>query len=264
MRKYFVYFNVGFKNLATYKADFIIYIIANMVFFFIYFALWTNIYSASGATEINTYSLSNTITYFFITSLLFRFDPTFAMYLNEMIWDGGLTNDLVKPWSAIIVDIVFTLAELSLRVLLYLPFCLFIFIVAFNYIDLPGFLNLLYFLMTVILGVFLSISFYEIIHALCFHFGDQDANINLVSYIVAFLAGGFFPLAFLPHGLKTVFEILPFRFLFDVPANIFLGKLSGLEILSAWTQMLAWTALFFVVFYFLFKTGLKKYTGTGR
>jgi len=264
MYKYLVYYQVGFKNLATYKADFIIHIIANMVFFFIYFALWKSIYSTTGTAEINTYSLSNTITYFFITSILFRFEPTFAMYLNESIWDGYLTNDLVRPWSAIAADIIFTIAEVSLRVLLYLPFCLFIFLVAANYIDLPTFANLFYFLITVIFGLFMSIAFYEIIHALCFYFGDQEANINLISYIVVFLAGGFFPLLFLPQALQSFFHLLPFRFLFDVPANIFLGKFSFLEILGIWTQMIAWTVGFFAIFMFLFKNGLKRYTGTGR
>lgn len=264
MRQYVAYFQVSFKNLSTYKADFIIYIIANMVFFFIFFALWKNIYSASGITEINTYSLSNTITYYFITSFIFRLDPTFAMYLNDTIWNGNLTNDLIKPWSAILVDILFTLAELLLRILLYLPFCLFIFIFALGYINLPSFPNLIYFSMTVFLGIFLGIAFYEIIHALCFHFGDQEANISLVSYIVSFLAGGFFPLAFLPQGLKTFFNLLPFRFLFDAPANIFLGKLSMAEILSVWGQMIIWTLLFFGIFLIIFKKGLKKYTGTGR
>lgn len=262
--KYWVYFQTSFRNTLAYKADFIIYIIANMVFFFISFALWKNIYSTSGAAEISSYTLSQTITYYFVTSFIFRLDPTFKMYLNETIWTGYFTNDLIKPWNAVIVDIVYTLNELFLNFLLYLPFCFFIFIVAYQYINIPSLANLIYFFITVILGIFLAFSFYEIIHAFCFHFGDQDANISLVSYIVSFLAGGFFPLAFLPEKLKNIFEFLPFKFLFDVPANIYLGKLTILEIFSSWGQMIVWIAVFFAIFYIIYKTGLKKYTGTGR
>lgn len=264
MRKYLIYYQVAFKNVLAYKADFIIYIIANMVFFFIYFALWKSIYSSTGTTDIHSYSLINTITYYFVTSFIFRLDPAGAMFLNETIWNGSFTNDLIKPWNAIVVDVVYTLAELSLRVLLYLPFCFFIFIVAFSYISLPGFANLIYFLITVILGVFLNISLYEIIHALCFHFGDQGANIDLIGYLIVLPAGGFFPLAFLPETVKTIVNFLPFRFLFDTPANIYLGKLGFGEIISAWGQMILWTVFFFLIFYFIFRSGLKKYTGTGR
>lgn len=264
MRKYLVYYQVALKDILAYKADFIIYIIANMVFFFIYFALWKNIYTSTGITEIHSYSLINTITYYFVTAFIFRLDPAGAMSLNNVIWNGSFTNDLVKPWSAIVVDIVYTLAELSARVLLYLPFCLFIFVVAFSYISLPGFANLIYFLITVILGVFLSISLYEIVHALCFHFGDQEANIDLVSYLIGLPAGAFFPLAFLPEGIKVIVKILPFRFLFDTPANIYLGKLPFNEILWSWAQMILWTLVFLTIFYFIYRSGLKKYTGTGR
>lgn len=264
MLKYLTYFKLSFKDLSAYRADFIIYIIANMVFFFIFFALWKNIYTNSGAIELNSYTLANMVTYYFVTSLIYRLDPTYAMYMNNMIWNGNITNDLIKPWGAVLVDMLFTLAELSLRFLLYLPFCFFILVVAFQYIDIPSVINLVYFFITVILGIFLAMSFYYILHGLCFHFGDQDANISLISYIVAFLAGGLFPLAFLPASLKTFFYVLPFRFLFDTPANIFLGKLSFPEILTAWGQMIIWTIVFFLIFYCIFKSGLKKYAGTGR
>lgn len=264
MQKYLTYYRVAFKDILAYKADIIIYIIANMIFFFIYLALWKNIYTSTGTAEIHSYSLVNTITYYFVTSFIFRLDPTGAMFLNDSIWMGTFTNDLVKPWNAVLVDIFYTLAELSVRLLLYLPFCLFIFIVAFNYLSLPNIENLIYFLITVILGIFLNISFLQIFHALCFHFGDQETNIGLISYLVALPAGGFFPLAFLPEGIRAVVKVLPFRFLFDVPANIYLGKLPFNEIAWSWVQMILWIVLFFVIFYFIYKSGLKKFTGTGR
>lgn len=264
MKKYLIYFKVGFLDLLAYRADFIIYIVFNMVFFFVFLALWKNIYTGTGITEINNYSLNNTITYYFITSLIFRLDPTFSMYLNYTVWNGSFTNDLIKPWSALAVDLIYTLSELLLKLLLYLPFCFFIYIVSSQYINLPGFNNLIYFLITIFLGIFLAYYFYQMIHALCFHFGDQENNIGLVSFVVAFLAGGTFPLAFLPDKIRAIFEVLPFRFLFDVPANIFLEKLSEAQILLNWLQMILWTILFATIFYFIYRTGLKKYTGTGR
>jgi len=264
MLKYLIYYKVAFKDILAYKADFIIYIIANMVFFFVYFAIWKNIYTSTSTIEIHNYTLINTVTYYFVTSFIFRLDPTGAMFLNETVWMGTFTNDLIKPWSAVLIDISYTLAELSVRVLLYLPFCLFIFIVAFNYLSLPSLGNLVYFLITVILGIFLNIAFYEIFHALCFHFGDQEANISLLNYLVALPAGGLFPLAFLPETLHKITNVLPFRFLFDTPANIYLGKLTTSEIVSSWGQMILWIVLFFLIFYFIYRSGLKKYTGTGR
>lgn len=261
MLKYLIYFKLAFNDLLAYKANFIIYIVANMVFFFLYFTIWKNIYTTNGLTDIAAFTLNNTVTYYFITSFMFRLDPTNAMYLNETVWSGSFTNDLIKPWSAIIIDFVYTLNELCVRVLLYLPFAAFMFFAASGFVDLPTIPNLIYFIITCILAIFLSFFFYNIIHALCFHFGDQDANISLLSYFIAFPAGGFFPLAFLPETLRKIAYVLPFRFLFDTPANIYLGKLSQGQIFSAWGQMVLWIVVFFIIFYIVFKTGLKKYTG---
>lgn len=262
--KYWAYFWTSFRSTSTYKVDFIIYIFANMIFFFIFFAVWKSIYLGSGVTEISNYTLTQTITYYLITSSIFRFDPTAFMYLNEDIWIGTYTNDLIKPWNAVWVDIVYTLNQLFFNVLLYIPFVAVIVVIASEYLILATPLNMIFTLITVIIGVFLAISFYLIIHALCLHIGDQDANISLSSYIISFLAGGFLPLSFLPGKIQSVVQVLPFRFLFDVPANIYLGKLTTLQVYSSWGQMLLWMALFFIIFYFIYKTGIKKYTGTGR
>ena len=264
MRKYFSYYQFAIKDIFAYKADIIITIIANMVFFFVYFALWKSIYTANDITAIHSYTLTNTVTYYFVTSFIFRLDPSSAMFLNEGIWTGFFTNDIIKPWSALFIDVVYTLAELTTRLLLYIPFCIFIFVVASSYISLPSLPNLIYFVITVILGIFLGIAFYEIIHGLCFHYGDQDANIGLISFLIILPAGGLFPLSFLPEAAKTIVYHLPFRFLFDTPANIYLGKMAFPAIAWSWVQMILWTILFFVIFCFVYKTGVKKYTGTGR
>lgn len=250
--------------MTAYKADFALSNVFNMVFFIIYFVLWKTIYNATGAAEISSYSLSNTITYYFIIAIIFRFELDNAMYLGEEIWNGQFSNDLIKPWNVKIVHLLATMADVGLSVLVSIPLFILLFIMAHSYINFLSFTNLFFFLVTLVLGFFLNLVVYFILHSLTFFFGDQDANIKLASYLIVFFAGGFFPLAFLPLGLKGIFQALPFKFLFDIPANIFLGKLSTMEILSSWGQMVFWILIFYLVFHFLFKHGLKKYTGVGR
>jgi len=235
-----------------------------MVFFFIYLAIWKTIYLSTNSTEINGYSLSNTITYYFATSIIFRLDVSSSIWLASDIWDGAIANDLVKPWNVKVIHFLVSLSQIGVDFLLFLPFCIFIFFIAHEYLIFPDLLNLLFFVITLILGFFLNMFFNLIFHSLTFHFGDQEANIELVNYIVGFLAGSVFPLVFLPELMKRLFYFLPFRFLFDTPANIFLGKLTFSEILSCWLQMGLWIAIFYLIFFFIFKSGLKKFTGTGK
>jgi len=264
MKKYLAYFIVSFRSFSTYKADFLVGIIFNLVYFFIYFSLWKAIYSSSGNALIGTYTLASTITYYFIITLIFRLDISGKIWLGSDVWDGYFTNDLVKPWNAIAVHTLITLSDLAIEIMLYLPFAAIIFMFAFNYILLPTFAMFIFFLITLILGIFLNFTINFCIQALTFHFGDQEGNTNLINYIISFFAGGIFPLAFLPENLRNIFMSLPFRYLFDFPANVFLGKISVSEIWIGWAQMLIWGLIFALVFKFIYSTGLKKYTGTGR
>lgn len=264
MKKYLTYFDVSFRAFFTYKADFLVGIIFNLVYFFIYFALWRAIYAGSGETTIANYTLTSTITYYFVVTFIYRLDISSRIWLGNDIWNGSFTNDLVKPWNAITVQILTTLSELAIEILLYIPFAIFIFLFAFNYMLLPGAAMILFFFITLVLGIFLNFAINLAIHALTFHFGDQEGNANLINYLISFFAGGIFPLAFLPLHLKSIFLALPFRYLFDFPANIFLGKIAPKEMYIGWLQMIIWGIIFSLVFLYIYKKGLKKYTGTGR
>jgi len=264
MKKYLTYFKTSFKAFFTYKADFLVGIILNLVFFFIYFTLWKTIYTTSGDLQIGNYTLAATISYYFIITLIFRLDVSGRIWMGNDIWNGSYTNDLVKPWSAVTIQILTTISELAIEIILYIPFAIFIFVFAFSYILMPPLAIFLCFLLTLILVIFLNFAINLSIHALTFHFGDQEGSGNLINYLISFIAGGIFPLAFLPENVKNIFMALPFRYLFDFPANVFLNKIPLNEIYIGWLQMLGWGLFFTLIFAIIYKTGLKKYTGTGR
>lgn len=250
--------------MVTYKADYYFMLLADCIYFFIFYAIWSNVYLQNGITEIGSYTLSNTITYYFATAIIFRIDVIDAIYLGNEIWNGNFTNDVIKPWNIKGVHVIATLVELLIRVGFYIPVAIVIWLAARNYIVLPNFQTFVLFLITLFFVFALSFSFMMIFQTLYFYFGDQGGLVGLISYIVVFLAGGVFPLTFLGGNLGVLFKALPFRFLFDVPSNIFLGRFSTMEVFGIWGQMVLWTILFWLIFSFLFKKGLKYYTGTGR
>lgn len=263
MTKYWTYLGVCFKAFFTYKADFALSIGFNMIFFFIFLFVWKSVYGANSGESIANYTLSGVITYYLATSLIYRTELNSSIYLGQIIWNGDFTNDLIKPWNAYFVDIFAAISDVMVSLIIYVPFFAVMIIAAHDYIIFPSFLYSFYFVITLLLAFIMNLWINYSLHALTFYWGDQEPNIGLINYIISFLAGGFFPLAFLPADLAW-FKYLPFRFLFDVPANIFLQKLSLMQILSSWGQMLIWIVIFYLIFFLIYKNGLKKYTGTGR
>lgn len=264
MSKYLSFFKTSIKSEFTYKADFILSMLINSLFFFIYYAVWKAVYSNSGTIEISTYTLSATITYYFITSLLFRIDISNFVYMGWMIWTGEFSNDLVKPWSPKLIHAIVPVADVIINFFLYLPVMVVIYIFTSQYILIPNLLTLFYFIVTVCLSIILSLIINLGLNSLVFFFGDQESNIGLINYLMAFMAGAFFPLVFLPHSISKIFYILPFKYLFDVPINVYLGRFSSIDIFKGWISMIVWILVFYVLFKFVYAKGLKRYTGTGR
>jgi len=264
MKKYLKYFLTNFHEEATYKADFIFYIGSEIVFFVVFYFIWTNVYSKGGVSDISSFSLSTTITYYFLTSLLFRLNPAQAIYLNRSIWNGELTNEIAKPYSVKLIYLVSSLSIMAMEMIAYLPFAAIILIFVSKYIVFVSFGYLFLFIISMVLASLLGITLYLLLHSLCFHFGDQDANIGLIGYLIAFFGGALFPLRFLPSGLYRAFSYLPFKYLYDFPANIYLGKIAPRDIWVGFAEMFVWIVVFFCLYYFSFQSGLKKYAAVGR
>ena len=264
MRKYFKYFQINFKEEATYKADYIFHIGSEVVFFFVFYFIWTNVYSKGGVSDISSFSLPATITYYFITSLLFRLNPAQSIYLNSAIWRGELTNEIPKPYNIKLIYFVSSLSIMAMDIVTYLPFAIIILLFVGKYIVFVSFWNLFLFIISMILSSTLGIGIYLFLHSLCFHFGDQDANLGLVGYLISFVGGAWVPLKFLPDGLYSAFSYLPFKYLFDFPASIYLGKVTNGDVWLGFVQIIFWIIIFFSLYRYSFRSGLKKYAAVGR
>jgi len=264
MNKYFHYLKLNLREEFAYKADFFIDVAFNVSFFLVFFFVWKAVYSSGNLTEIANYSLANTITYYFLTSLIFRLGLGENMYLNREIWNGWITYELVRPYSPKLIYILTAYVMSFISFAFFIPIAIVIIIFAAQYLILPSLAMFLLFLVTILLSLTLAISFNAILHSLCFYFGDQDANITLTNYVFSMLGGALIPLNFLPAGLFQVLNYLPFKFIFYVPINIFMGKVPIDQIYSSWFQMIAWIIVFFSLYYFIFQNGLKKYAAVGR
>ncbi|HOX41557.1 MAG TPA: hypothetical protein PK263_05195 [bacterium] len=244
MRKYWEYYKIAVRNQTAYKVDIVVNIASNMVFFYVFFALWVRIFSQNGISEINTYSLSMTVTYYLITTVIFRLVPWDAIYLNQDVWSGYFTNDLIKPWNARVVQFLATMGETLTSFVYGIPVLVVVFLTVGKYLVLPDALHAISFVITLLIGFFLIMSFVLIFHSFVFYFGDQDPNIGIVTYLLMFLSGGVFPLGFLPEKTRVIFESLPFKYIFDVPTNMFLNKFDSTEIALIWLKMILWTLVF--------------------
>lgn len=86
----------------------------------------------------------------------------------------------------------------------------------------------------------------------------------LFTVIVSFFAGSLFPLDILPPILFNLLKLAPFPYLLFFPLNIYLGKISNLEIFSGILISLFWVVFLFWAVRLVFQKGLRIYAAWGR
>ena len=60
---------------------------------------------------------------------------------------------------------------------------------------------------------------------------------------VEFLSGSLIPIPFMPLGVRTVIELLPFASMHNVPLRIYSGDLAGEEMLRAVLFQIVWIGI---------------------
>ncbi len=67
----------------------------------------------------------------------------------------------------------------------------------------------------------------------------------------------------LPEPWSTLVELLPLKYLAYFPAAVFLGKMSGPELIWGLSVEFVWILFFIGLSRFLYHRGVKRYSGFG-
>ena len=92
---------------------------------------------------------------------------------------------------------------------------------------------------------------------------SKDAEERRKALFSFFLSGHMFPLDMLPQPWQMLVEILPLQYLAYFPAAVFLGKVTGPDLATHLVIETAWIALFIAISHWLYRRGVKRYSGFG-
>ncbi|HLX57504.1 MAG TPA: ABC-2 family transporter protein [Ktedonobacteraceae bacterium] len=90
------------------------------------------------------------------------------------------------------------------------------------------------------IGAMIGIAYRVLFNIAAFWIVEARAFGTLATVIALIFTGNYVPLPFFPAWLRAIADWLPFSGLMNVPAQIFLGKLAGGEMLLEFLRQLAW------------------------
>ena len=230
----------GMQELVAYRANFICFFIGEIMSAFIMFFVWRAVFDSSDSTTFMGFTMEDMVVYLFIsflTGYITYSDGAWAV--GEEIVDGSIAMRMIRPCS---FEMCFLFQELGNRIvstaIIFAPMVLGVEIYRFAVTGAVRF-NIVYFLfyiLSMLLAYMISFYFNVCYGFMAFFFKNLWGTGLIKETLVNFLSGGAIPLAFLPAGLATVLNILPFASLSYTPVMIYMGMYSAGEI--AWHMAL--------------------------
>lgn len=252
-RTYKPFTRAGIQEAVAYRANFICFLIGEIMSAFIMYFVWKAVFLSTDGTTFMGFTMEDMVVYLFITFLtgyLTYSDGAYAV--GEEIIDGSIAMRMIKPCS---FEMCFLFQELGNRIisvsLIFIPIVTGVEIYRAVISGMVRF-QVEYFLLYIVsLLIAYMISFYfNVCYGfMAFFFKNLWGTSLIKETVVGFLSGATIPLAFLPSGLASVLNFLPFASLSYTPVMIYMGMYSFGEI--AWRIGLQ-------LFWLLFMFGISK------
>lgn len=191
--------------------------------------------------EVVGYDVSDALRYTWLTQALLMYSYMWGWWeVAATIRTGQIATDLAKPYDFFL----FWLSHDAGRAAYHLAFrglpTYAAGMLLFG-IDLPTSPAVwAWFVVSLVFAELVSFSFRFLVNLSAFWLLDHRGVAVLSGIVASFFSGLLVPVAFFPDWLRAVSAWLPFESILYTPSSLFLGKLSGGDLLWALGQQLLW------------------------
>ena len=262
------------EERLAYRTDFALGTVMRFLPIVTQVFLWTAVFNASDRTDIAGYSRDNIVAYYLLAMLTRAFSsmPGLAGGISRSIRDGSVKKYLIQP-----VDYIgFLLASRIAHKLVYyivamLPFVSVLFFCRSYFPPAPDGLTIVAYILSLVLSFLLGFFLEATLGMIAFWFLEVSSIIFAYMLFQYLLSGHMFPidmLADIPTGiagvsLADVVRFLPFEYTAYFPAAVWLGKITGWELVAGLLIELVWLLVMIGVCRFVWWRGTKRYSGFG-
>ena len=254
---------VNWAEQWQYRANLIMYIFYWLVSPIIYLAVWTSIANANG--DVNGLTANDFITYYMILLICDQVTSNIIIHIfANKVQDGTLSGELIKPihpmlTNTLVSDIAFKTLNMMILTPIWIVLAL-LFKPDFASVSIEG---ILLSIPALLLGYMINFLLSGTLTSLAF-WTTRVFSIHEFYYALALLfSGQFVPLQLMPQAIQSIAKFLPFQLLIYVPIQIIQGNLTMSEITQAYMTGTAWLAIALMLFLWVWREGVKRYSAVG-
>jgi len=255
-------FKVTLASFIQYRAALVIWLIGHVLEPLIYLVVWTTV-SSSTDGSVGGFTAADFAAYFIVLMVVNHITYTWIMYEYEYrVRQGTLSPELLRPVHPIHSDI----ADNITSKLITLPGMLAI-AALMSFFFRPA-LHAVPWAMAafipVVLLAFIVRFLTEWTLALVAFWTTRVSAMNQMYFMaMLFFSGQIAPLELLPHPVRVVAFVLPFRWTVGFPTELLLGRLTPAQVLAGIGMQVAWLAVALILMRFVWRAGLKVYSAVG-
>ena len=246
-----------YAHMLEYRAEIFLWALSNSLPI-ILMGVWIEA-SRSGNFGLSTQDFAR---YFFSIFLVNQFTTIWVIWEFEReVVEGRLSFRLLQPIDPVWHHVARHLAEKITRLPLILVFCILFFVLYPQATWLPKLTNIFFCAMAIALAFTLRFAIQYTFAMLAFWTERASAIQQFWYLFYIFLSGTIAPLEVFPPTVRQIVEYTPFPYMMHFPAAI----LTGLDVNIALSIgiTIGWTILFLFLNRWLWRKGLKQYSGMG-
>lgn len=264
---YFKFTKCRLQQKMTYKFNFILTNIGQLIRCFIQTFLWRAIFLNSESEIINGFTSTDMILYVFMSAVIVNMTTSYPdSIMGYEVREGKIGLDIIKPINLQKKLYFDSLSDfISGTTFVALPlWCMIIFILfLLNKAVVISVKSLILFVISAFIGFNVMFLFNYCFGLISFFVTNMWGIRNLKHTIVGFLSGAIIPLSFFPKVIQGLFNILPFSSINYTPVMIYLGKITGYEILLVIGIQVVWIVILFFLSQGLWSMAIKRFTMLG-
>lgn len=263
---------IALEERLVYRGDFALGTLMRFLPIVTQIFLWWAVFESigrgqRGAADVAGYSFENMVAYYLLTMLSRAFSsmPGLASGIALQIRNGEIKKFLIQP-----IDLLgFLLLNRVAHKLAYYsvalgPFALVFFLCRGYFVGgWPDAVTMCAFVASLVMGFLLGFFLEAAIGLIGFWFLEVTSLLFIYMLFSFFLSGHMFPLDMLPAPWSQLVDVMPLKYLAYFPSAIFLGKITGDELVTGLWVEAAWLAFFIVLSRWMFHRGVKRYSGFG-
>ncbi len=254
---------VNWAEQWQYRANLIMYLLYWLVSPIIYLAVWTSIANSKGS--VNGLTANDFVTYYMTLLIVDQITSNIVIHtFAYKVQDGTLSPELVRPIHPMLTNaLVNNVAFKVLNIIGFIPVWIILFFLYkpdFSHVTLHG---ILLGIPAMILGFIVGFLLSAAITSLAFWTTRVYSIHEFYFALSQLFSGQFVPLVLMPKIVQVVAQYLPYQLQIYFPIELILGKLSGPQIVQGYIVGSIWLVVAIVVFNWVWRNGIKRYSAVG-